>query len=288
MKFLVFLKYVIKSYLVWFSIILGIASVVFVFIQLDEPNSKIIALIVLGIVIIVTFIINFLVLKSRDSLCIKINQTNIVIKYDNILENSEFLKNTFRVIGVNDYFDTHVGDNVIDENTLHGKYLKKYNESCKDLDERILADRRLQELAYTEDVPGRAYNKIRQYELGSIFLDKETKCILVALSHFDENNNARLTTQELVTCYLKMWAEISIVKESHSIALPLLGYSSNIQMDTALSAQEILETLLFTLKLSNLQLTLPSKITIVLNKNLKKELKRELNLQRIKEIYTGE
>ncbi len=81
-----------------------------------------------------------------------------------------------------------------------------------------------------------------------------------------------------------MWAEISIIKESHSIALPLLGSSSNIQMDTSLSPQEILETLLITFKLSNLQIKLPSTLTIVLNK----EIKNELNLQRIKEIYAGE
>jgi len=288
MKFLeslkfAFKKYVIKSYLLIFSLILGIASIVFVFVPLNDTQSKIIALIALSIIIFLTFIINFLILKNRNSVSIKINQTNIIIKYASIFDNTKFKENTYRVIGVNDYFDTHLGDGIIDENTLHGKYLKRYNESCKDLDNRILADKRLlSEIACTS--PNRVYNKTNKYELGSIFLDRKTNFILVALSHFDENNNAKLTTKELVTCYLKMWTEISIIKESHSVALPLLGSSSNIQMDTPLSLQEILETLLITFKLSNVQINLPSTLTIVLNK----EIKNELNLQRIKEIYSGD
>ena len=81
-----------------------------------------------------------------------------------------------------------------------------------------------------------------------------------------------------------MWTGIAKVKESNSIVLPLLGSGSNIQLDNAISSQEILETLLISFKLSNVQLRTPATLTIVLNKNLKKEL----NLQRIKEIYTGE
>lgn len=278
-----FKKYVIKSYLLVFSLILGIASVVFVFVPLNSAYSKSIAISVLAGTVILTFILNFIILKKRNSIGIKINQTNVNIKYTDIFSH-KFDGDTYKVIGVNDYFDTHLGDGVIDINTLHGKYLKTYDESCKDLDERILADKRLNETAFTESTPGRGYNKTKKYKLGSIFLDKKTNFILVALSRFDENNNAKLTTKELVDCYLRMWKEIAIVKESKSIALPLLGNSPNIQMDTALSAQEILETLLFTFKLSNVQIKLPSTLTIV----IKKQLKKEINLQRIKEIYSGE
>ncbi len=279
-----FRKYVIKSYLLIFSLILGVASIVFVFVPLNNSRSKIIAIVVLTTVIIVTFIINFLILKNRNFIKIKINETNVIIKYANIFDNTLFKNNTFRIIGANDYFDTHLGDGIIDENTLHGKFLKIYNESCKDLDKRILADKRLNEIAYTESTPTRDYNKTKKYQLGSIFLDKKTNFILVAISHFDENNNAKLTTNELLKCYLNMWNEISIIKESHCIALPLLGDSPNIQMDTALSSQEILETLLFSFKLSNVQIKPPANLAIILNKSIKKDL----NLQKIKETYLGE
>ncbi len=287
MKFLeslkfAFKKYVIKSYLIVFSLILGIASVIFVFVPLNDSNSKTIALVALAVVIIITFIINFLILRNRNSVNVKINQTNVTLRYADLFDNTKF-KDTYRVLGVNDYYDTHVGDGIIDEKTLHGKYLTLYNLSCEDLDARILADSNLsKEVACT--TTGRAYGKNIRYNLGSTFFDNKKNFILVALSHFDENNNARLTTTELMQCYLKMWTGIARVKESNGIVLPLLGSSSNIQMDNAISSQEILETLLLSFKLSNVQLRTPATLTIVLNKNLKKEL----NLQRIKEIYSGE
>ena len=193
-----FKKYVIKSYLMVFSLILGIASVTYVFVPLNDTRSKTIALVALACAIFMSFIINFLILRNRKAVDIKINQTNVTLRYADLFDNKKF-KDAYRVLGVNDYFDTHVGDGVIDEKTLHGKFLKMYDLSCEDLDARILDDANLfKEIAYT--TPGRAYGKINCYNLGSIFFDKKTKFILVALSRFDENNNARLTTKELMQC----------------------------------------------------------------------------------------
>ncbi len=164
-----FKKYVIKSYLFVFSLILTVASIVFIFVPLTNKELKVYALIILVAILTLTFILNYLILKNRKSIKIKINQTDVTIRFGDIFRNKDFDKKTYRLIGVNDYFDTHLGDGIIDGNTLHGKYLIKYNESCKDLDERILADKRLlSEIACTS--PNRAYNKTNKYELGSIFL----------------------------------------------------------------------------------------------------------------------
>lgn len=278
-----FKKYVIKSYLLIFSLILAIASVVFVFVPLITTKSKIIALIVLFVFLIVTFIFNYLFLRNRNSVSITINQTKITIRFGDIFCNKDYKKKTYRIIGVNEYFDTHVGDGIIDPETLHGKFLTIHNISCKDLDARILNDKNLsKEIAFT--TTGRDFNKNICYNLGSSFFDSKTGFILVALSHFNENNNARLTTAELMQCYLKMWTEIIRIKECNSIAMPLIGNSSNIQMDTALSSQDILEILLMSFKLSNCQIKSPADLTIVISKRIK----NEFNLQRIKEIYTGE
>ncbi len=279
-------RYVLKNLYTVLNFLFAIASVVFIFVPLQSGGKdyRWIALICLLAVALIAFVANAAILKYKSKIDIKINGTDVRIVFGDIFDNSQFVPKggakVYRVIGVNDFFDTHVGDGVIDENSLHGKFLKRFNISCEDLQARIAADAALKnEICCTTEE--RQYGNNIKYNLGSIFKDEKTDCILVAISRFNKNNNAELTNSELMQCYLKMWEEIKRVKESRGIVIPLLGASGNIKTDVNLSVQEILETLLHSVKLSNLRIGSPARLTVVLNK----QLKQSFDLQRIKYIF---
>lgn len=48
-----------------------------------------------------------------------------------------FAKDGIKVIPVNEYFDTHLGDGSVAPNTIHGLFLKKYKGQIHRIDSMI-------------------------------------------------------------------------------------------------------------------------------------------------------
>ena len=289
-KFFHFLKFtfsanILKRFLGIFSFVITIFSFIIIFFPLktESYDYRTLGAILFAIVIFIIFILTAIFYGTKKKITLKINQSRVIIRCCNILDQNNFPEKTYRVIGVNEYFDTHLGDGVIDETTLHGQYLQKYYTSdISDLDKRITNGISRSEIAVALDNKERAYNKVIKYRLGTTFLDKKTNIILVALTHFDDNNNAKIMTRDLMLCYSHMWDNLLKLKQANSIAIPLLGAGTTTQMNPVMSYQQILEALLMTFKFSNMQFKYPASLQIIISEKVIKEI----NLLEIKDRYS--
>lgn len=145
-----------------------------------------------------------------------------------IQEADIFAQNGIIVIGVNEYFDTHVGDGVVSEKTLHGLFINKYyKDHLTDLDKDIKESLEIQKVKPIESNCKRRHSsgKTDKYDLGTCALihDGGKKYILVALTHFDDNDKANMTRDELNLVLGKLMTFIEINAETREVHMPILG-----------------------------------------------------------------
>ena len=170
---------------------------------------------------------------------------------------------------------------MIDAGTLNGIYINKEAKNVVQLDMDIEQDNGL---IVVKNNKLRKVGKTKKYKLGSIHKDKDY--LLLALTKFDENNNAHVTLSELTDCFLNMWNEIDRLKGTKKIVLPLLasGQTTRIGAKGAqlkVTDQEILELIISTLKISRIKIKKPADVTIVLYGDKVKNI----DLFKIKEMY---
>lgn len=229
----------------------------------------------------------YLYQKHINHVDLKIDGSEINITTGDIFS---FGSSCLKVISFNSDFDTHVGDGVIDPNSLNGIYLEKFYKSdsaLNDLKLRIREDLHLKE--NLQDNNPNFLNKGR-YKLGSIFKDNDY--LLLALTNFDNKNNARVTLNELTDCFLRMWSEIDELKGSNSIVMPLLGSGRTTRIgkkgaELNVTNQELLELLIATFKISRIKIKKPANITIVLQDFIlhSRNAEERVDLLKLKEIY---
>jgi len=138
------------------------------------------------------------------------------------------------VIPVNTAFDTHVtrkleGDSkpIVSENTIHGQWLKRMEQSgtdMKQLDERISSS--LKNLGYTPVASDKNRNgKTDRYAIGSCALieTENASYILVAISEFDEMNNAKSDPEIIDTALRSLLKTYDTVGQGYNLYMPLMG-----------------------------------------------------------------
>lgn len=145
-----------------------------------------------------------------------------------IQEADIFAQNGIIVIGVNEYFDTHVGDGIVSSKTLHGIFINKYyKDHLTDLDKDIQDSLQKQEIKPVESNCKRRHSKGKtdKYELGTCAMihDGGKKYVLVALTHFDDDDRANMSRGELNHVLGKLMAFLEINAEAHEVHMPILG-----------------------------------------------------------------
>ena len=144
------------------------------------------------------------------------------------------------VIPVNDTFETIVdepSENItsplVSSNTIHGRWVKEF---CKreGINKDELNERIQKSLKVHEEKPVRSYTKSEKprgnkdsYKLGTVAIvnSKETKTIyfLLAISKFDENNNAHATKKEIRNSIDDLLEFYNNNGQNHPIFIPLVG-----------------------------------------------------------------
>ena len=145
-----------------------------------------------------------------------------------ISEGDLFAQEGIILIPVNEYFDVHVGDGIIDPRSIHGIFIRKYfadkEQELNGLIQEYLShycqDKKV------EDVEGRSSlcNK-GKYQLGTcvdIAIDGKTY-VLFALTHFNEKNKASVGRYELHKVIQNMMSHVSEICESRPVSMPLFG-----------------------------------------------------------------
>jgi hypothetical protein len=208
-------------------------------------------IIILIFVYMIIALIMRIILSMKKEYIIKVRKNKIEIKVGDIFKEKGLI-----LIPFNEYFDTEVDDNIISKNSLHGKFLTNCKIDTAKFKKDILESNDPKMLQRKETSRG------VKFPLGRIIKYKN-KYLLLAFSHFDQDNKAYITRIEYEKCLATMWKELRRTYSGEPIILPLIG--SGITSFVGLpekSNWDLLKCMICTLKFSNEQFQNDIKIIV--------------------------
>jgi len=247
-----------------------ISALITVLLMIIEPiiNLKLIVGVSCLVLLVVIYLLIWFYENYRDSITLSINKTQFCVKSGDIFKEED----CFKVIGTNEYFDTSIGDGVVHVPTLLGVYIEKnyrVTENLKDLDSRIVNDMRLGK--YKLDVnDNRVTGKKQKYKLGSMFMDRDY--LLTAFSKMDDCNKCYQSVVDYINFLFCFWEQLETYYSGKSITMPLFGAGMTKFKDSVIGDQQLLELILLTFKLSQINIAYPAKVTIILLKEKAKKI----------------
>lgn len=206
---------------------------------------------------------------SKKQICLKLNHNTTA----HIFVGDLFTQSGIIIIPVNEYFDTLVGENVVSEDTLHGKFINQYfANNISELDNKM--NLALSNIIFEID-DERPIGKNKKYPLGTtIEIKKDDKTFfLVVLTNFNENNRASVSKSKYQEVLAKLFDFIEQFSQGKIVNLPLIGGSNRAGLD--ISLQKRLECIILTALFRN-QLSLGILNIVLTEKTLK-----EINLNKI-------
>jgi hypothetical protein len=211
-----------------------------------------------GLVAIVYVVITIAILIIKHYLTKKeiklyIRGMKVIIKQGDI-----FKGNGWKLIPFNEYFDTVVDDKIIAHNSLNGMLIDHFVDDIDNFKRELAADDSSPLAAQKRFVSHERW----QYPLGTI-KTYAGRYMSLALTHFNEQNEAHTTRAEYEQTLRIMWKEIGRVYAGKSINLPLIGAGLT-RLDDMVEKPntELLKCILCTLRTSSVILT--ESITILL------------------------
>lgn len=184
----------------------------------------------------------------------------ITIRYGDLMEigfPKKQTPNSIVVIPVNTHFDTIVDEDLsngvkplVSINTIHGRWLRKIllTRSVSVLDEDIANSLSAQGLQGNLDMQRTRGNHLF-YPIGSTAIikgDRGVSFFLLALSKFDENNNAQCSEDDFIEAIRKLIAFYDMNGQGYPIYLPMMG--TNLSR-AGLSLEDSLQKIVSILKL---------------------------------------
>ena len=261
-----------EKYLVVLGILSSGITLLSFFVTAEKmPINSYLLAIVFVMVLIVIFLYMWRKANRQNNVNIKINGTNVKILEGDIFElldkRVEDREEEINVIGVNDYYDTIVDDRLIAKKSLHGQFIEKIIAKGKlnELEQLIETDSNLNRSDNKEVVENRKRGRKCRYKLGSVI--EFESYILAAFTKFNEDNKAYLSAQEYVDFWMQFWENIDEIYAGRTINIPLMGAGITRFKNGKPSKQELLEIMLWTLKISGFQNTYSDrKINILIYK----------------------
>ena len=194
---------------------------------------------------------------------LKINNTTVNVIVGDIWELLE-KKPTDRsgeisVVGVNEFYDIIVDDRIIAASSLHGQYIKKLITTGKldELNNTIERDTILNRAGNYETIESRSVGKKIRYKIGSVV--EYESYVLAAFTKFDDHNKAWLSAEEYTAFWMQFWKNIDEIYAGRTINIPLMGAGITRFRDGKPTKQELLEAMLWTMKMSGFQNTYADK-----------------------------
>lgn len=179
-----------------------------------------------------------------------------------IVEEGDILTTTgWKLIPFNEHFDTQVDDVIIAHSSLNGKYIDSLGDDEKEaLKQAIANDNRSPLQRYDSSDVAKT-----RYELGTIKVFKDV--MMLALTNFNEQNEAHTNRAEYEHTLRKMWKEIRRTYQGKPINIPLIGGGLT-QLDdmTDKPNGQLLKCILCTLRTSNVTFDENVQISIILTK----------------------
>lgn len=162
------------------------------------------------------------ILRKPKSLKLEINKrTSLYVKKENLMA-----VNGVKVIPVNEYFDTHNGDGIINPSSLHGQFLSLFDGRIEELRQKIE-----DQLSKMQPLPSNRQRSMVsdlpqvRYPLGTCIriTDNGNTYMLVAVTRFDQNEHVDVATEEYPEIIRKMYNGIEHLQDGNPVYLPLIG-----------------------------------------------------------------
>lgn len=231
----------------WFrciGIMTSILSILFLFvswedIRVDKLSKKVMLLSVACLLLLFWAVLWICMLKKKKIICNCLSG-KIIVRYCDII-NEAFGKTEeerLYVIPVNSSFDTIVDSDIslhnkplISPRSLHGKWIKKMEETGKNvtnIDSEIKHSLEMYNIVpiktLAEEQKERGKREV--YELGTIAVVKgkgNNSFLLLALTDFDENNNAHVSVEKLEYVIKRLIEFYSQQGQGYEMVIPLMG-----------------------------------------------------------------
>ena len=163
-------------------------------------------------------------LHQPKSLELEINtRTKLIIEKGDIFALSE---NEACVIPVNEYFDTHLGDQIINPKSVHGQFLSKFSEILpvwrKEIDAQLSKLEKLPQYRIRDLVANLPQSR---YPLGTCVRVTNTNRIfsLVSVTRFNKDEHVDVAAEEYPEVIRKMYNGIENLHDGKAVYIPLIG-----------------------------------------------------------------
>ena len=198
MKICPFDKHVRKKFSEMFAAIGVIFSIVVAFFPIEQ-ETRTVAGIVFASVCVVTYIGVWISAMLSKKVKLRIRNTNVVIQVGDIWEAPGK-----KVIPMNEFFDTE-NPGFIDENSLHGQFIRKYEGKGEDIYSHIIST--LKSRGINGIVMKREQGKPIKFRLGTIC--EYDDIFMLAYTSFDKDNRANLYGDNFPKCYAESLQDAS-------------------------------------------------------------------------------
>ncbi len=268
-----------KNYLAVIGVVGTIVTLISFFVTAEDidrfSEKQLAAFLVAGLVLI--FSVMWYSANHRKHAVKMINNTIVRIAEGDIFElmerDPDKRIDELSVIGANDFYDTLVDDRIVARKTLHGRYIEQIRKAgkLKQLESTIEQDALLNKPEHCQCVPGRQAGRKVRYPLGSVV--EFENYVLTAFTKFDEDNKAYLSAEEYVGFWMQFWKNIDEIYAGRTLNIPLMGAGITRFRDGKPSKQELLEVMLWTLKISGFHNTYSDgKVNIVIYRSDVKDI----------------
>ena len=175
----------------------------------------------LAIVIVFSLLYGWFQIRSKKKIVLKLSPK---LKLT-ISEGDLFKQKGVICIPFNEYFDTHVGDGVVGENTLHGLFINQYfKDRIPELNGKISSG--LNKIRFIDEHTRRINGcPTKRYPLGTCIdiRDGENIYVLFALTHFDDNDKAFVSRLEYTRVVNDLMKHLTATVEDRPVYMPVLG-----------------------------------------------------------------
>lgn len=265
-------RLIAERFLAAIGVLLGALELFGLFTEITHADICGVLILILGV------LWGLWILRKPNNITLKLNKTtNIHIKFDNI-----FQAKGIKVIPVNEYFDTHVGDGIISPDSLHGQFIQRYFDGR----ENELNSKIREQLKHHHPIDRNRSRSSKfqlpenRYALGtSIKIDDGgNHFILVALTRFNKYEHVDVKEEEYISIIQKMFYYIEQYNDNMPVNIPLVGSG---QSGFNLSHMQLLNSMLLAAHNST-RLALNKGLCIVLHKDTQWQ---NINLNIIEHMY---
>lgn len=258
-----------------FTMLIGsVLSIIALFDPLLISDNKKLIIVISLILVFLFYLLKIIYINKLKNISLNLYGSTFEIREGNIFE-----QNGLKVINFNEYFDTIVDNRIIAKNSLNGRYIINIlNGEVKELDKAI--DKQLKEKSIEEN-KFRPVGKKKKYNLGEIV--EYNDYILTSLTKFTDDNRAVLSLKEYLSFLMNFWDNLDKIYANRNVNITLFGSSSLTRFTDAyeINEQDLIEIIIWSFKISKIKFKYPTKITLVLSK----ELLSKINLYKVKEMY---